>query len=502
MPSIRIKREYASLPGYDFPDAQRPNRPRSRSLAHILNPLQPPDNSRPQDDNPPDSNVSHRQPSKIQRHIMSRTLVPATLRKRSASEPGRSPSSSTNGHEGPSGHAMITLEGVSENIQIEGQDSGEPSRVGSALSLPEGSYADPQEEHHTDDIVEHLDVIDPQIATVSTLTNAANSIVIPPLSFYSRKPVVVLGEPSATDVEKGERSHRDALDRHVEDVLRKRDKFKRVMKGVWSFIQTPMGSIVALYGFLVVFWGTGIVVFLAKFINFHNANTQGFWVEICQQVETGLFTATSIGLIPFRVLDTWRICKIWRDDLPDPIYDVNYVHVLTDKEQDDLHYQQLKFMDSQTWYRPHGTQTHRAFPINTALWICILNDLNSFFQCLLSGCMWGLNRFRRPAWTTATTLPAAFVCGIAAGCLIWWGGKKTKRLEQVEQRLRAALAMDNHDAHINQNNAFTFHPSSATLYPARTRTRTPLAEKDSDTIPIVDRMVVPPAEEIHERFEV
>ena len=26
------------------------------------------------------------------------------------------------------------------------------------------------------------------------------------------------------------------------------------------------------------------------------------------------------------------------DDLPDPIYDENYVHVLTDEEQSDLHY--------------------------------------------------------------------------------------------------------------------------------------------------------------------
>lgn len=36
-----------------------------------------------------------------------------------------------------------------------------------------------------------------------------------------------------------------------------------------------------------VFWGTGIVFFLAKFINLHNDITQGFWVELCQQVETG-----------------------------------------------------------------------------------------------------------------------------------------------------------------------------------------------------------------------
>ncbi len=56
--------------------------------------------------------------------------------------------------------------------------------------------------------------------------------------------------------------------------------------------------------------------------------------------------------------------------------------------------------------------------------------------------MWSLNRFQRPAWTTATTLPACFVAGIAAGVYIWWGGKKTRRHEQVEERLRAALAME------------------------------------------------------------
>jgi len=234
------------------------------------------------------------------------------------------------------------------------------------------------------------------------------------------------------------------------------------MQGVWSFVKTPLGVVTAIYGFLVVFWGTGIVFFLAKFINLHNSITQGFWVELCQQVETGLFTLTSIGLIPFRVVDTYRIVKIWRykrriahrrrkaglpelydpDDLPDPVYDANYVHVLTEEEQMDLHYQQHKFMESQTWYRPHGTETHRAFPINIALWICILNDLNSFFQCLLSGCMWGLNRFTRPAWTTATTLPAAFIAGILSGFFIYWGGRKTKRTKEVEERLRAVLATE------------------------------------------------------------
>ena len=36
-----------------------------------------------------------------------------------------------------------------------------------------------------------------------------------------------------------------------------------------------------------VFWGAAIVFFLAKFIDFHNSNTQGLWVEISSQVENG-----------------------------------------------------------------------------------------------------------------------------------------------------------------------------------------------------------------------
>lgn len=204
------------------------------------------------------------------------------------------------------------------------------------------------------------------------------------------------------------------------------------------------------------------MIFLAKIINLHNANTQGFWVEVCSQIEDGLFAVTGIGLIPWRVLDTYRIYKIWHykrktralrakaglpqlldvDDLPDPAYDPNYVHVLSDKEQKDLHKQQEKFQRHQTWYRAHGTETHRAFPINTALLICCLNDGNSIFQIMLCATMWGLNRFQRPAWSTGCLIPAAFLCGILSAVFIWKGGQKTKRSAEVAEKLRAALAKD------------------------------------------------------------
>lgn len=115
----------------------------------------------------------------------------------------------------------------------------------------------------------------------------------------------------------------DALDRHVEHVLTKRDKLKRAARGLWDFLKTPMGVITAIYGFLVVFWGAAIVLFLLKWIDAGSDYNQKLWIgrylntsilttEISSQVVNGLFTITGVGLIPWRALDTYRIFVIWR----------------------------------------------------------------------------------------------------------------------------------------------------------------------------------------------
>ncbi|KAK7047313.1 hypothetical protein VNI00_006544 [Paramarasmius palmivorus] len=102
----------------------------------------------------------------------------------------------------------VTLEGQSVNIQVPAD--GQPGRIRSALSLDDG--VSEEGDHHHDDIVEHLEVIDPQ---VSHLTNAANSILLPPLAFYSRKPVVMPSAPppAAAGEERGTMLE-DSLDRH------------------------------------------------------------------------------------------------------------------------------------------------------------------------------------------------------------------------------------------------------------------------------------------------
>ncbi|KAL7421280.1 hypothetical protein Q5752_004165 [Cryptotrichosporon argae] len=264
------------------------------------------------------------------------------------------------------------------------------------------------------------------------------------------------------DVDALEKEH--VLDAHVKHVLSRKsatDTLRRVGRGVWAFVKTPMGAFTAVYGFLVAFWGAAIVLFLLGWIPTSSKYRQDVWVEISSQVENGLFTLTGVGLIPWRLVDTYRMSIIHTlkmktirlrkqrglppiddpNDLPDPILLADYVSVLSEKEQETLRYQQEKFAKSQTWYRPHATATHRAFPVTWALWNTILMDGNSFFQCLLCGCMWGMNWHVRPAWTTGCLIPLSFLCGIGAAVLIWQGSARTKKTGHVEDKLREALGV-------------------------------------------------------------
>lgn len=126
----------------------------------------------------------------------------------------------------------------------------------------------------------------------------------------------------------------------------------------------------------------------------------GFCIVLYTETYLGLFSLPSIGLIPCRILDTYSkcndlirdsplttvlvlgICKIWHykhktarlrgeaglpdlydaDDLPDPVYDKNYVHVLSEEEQIDLHYRQYSVSGSKLFVNVV------FFQINTCSW--------------------------------------------------------------------------------------------------------------------------------------
>ena len=113
--------------------------------------------------------------------------------------------------------------------------------------------------------------------------------------------------------------------------------------------------------------------------------------------------------------------------------------VLTPDQQAILEHHQLKYHKSHTFYRPHETPTHRAFPLALLITITVLLDCHSMFQMALGGTTWGINYHVRPQGLTAGILCCSLTCNITAGILIGVGGRRTRKKEEVEKRLRQAL---------------------------------------------------------------
>ena len=139
--------------------------------------------------------------------------------------------------------------------------------------------------------------------TPSTSTSSNNAYPFPPPNTASGFAPIPEGSPPVTpgldagrprplspnqiaegneleeDVEELEKDH--DLDKHVRHVLTrtsKKEKAKQMLKGLWIYVRTPMGFVVAIYGFLVVFWGAAIVLFLLGWIPTNSKNTQDIWI--------------------------------------------------------------------------------------------------------------------------------------------------------------------------------------------------------------------------------
>lgn len=115
------------------------------------------------------------------------------------------------------------------------------------------------------------------------------------------------------------------------------------------------------------------------------------------------------------------------------------VVVLTPEEQSKLEHHQRAFRKSHGYFRYHSTASHDAFPLKLMVAIVILLDCHSLFQGALGGCTWGINYHRRPTALTATIITCSLSCNAAAGLLIYLGGRRTKRKEEVERRIHVAL---------------------------------------------------------------
>ena len=102
----------------------------------------------------------------------------------------------------------------------------------------------------------------------------------------------------------------------------------------------------------------------------------------------------------------------------------------------------MKLAKSHTYYKPHETFTHYAFPLNYLIAIIILCDAHSCLQIALSSTTWGIDYRTRPFALTTVILCVSITCNITAGVIISIGDRKTRKKDVFSLLNRQELTGD------------------------------------------------------------
>ena len=260
---------------------------------------------------------------------------------------------------------------------------------------------------------------------------------------------------------------KEILNDHVRHMLHsRRSAFARSMKGFWKYVQKPLGFFVTLYATLITLFGLAWVLFLIGWI--YVGEKQSYLIDVVDYVLVALFAIMGDGLIPWRTVDTYHMIYIahyhhlsWsrrkkqklpdlknHNDLPSEVptnadieaglQEKMELSVLSPEQQRKLDHHAYKYSRSHTFYRPHETETHFAFPVRLLITITVLLDFHSFFQIALGSVTWSY-RHNRPQAATAAILSCSICCNVAAGVIISIGDRRTRKKEIIELQFRQSL---------------------------------------------------------------
>ncbi|KAH7097858.1 hypothetical protein BKA62DRAFT_661378 [Auriculariales sp. MPI-PUGE-AT-0066] len=351
-------------------------------------------------------------------------------------------------------------------------------------------------------VVDFLDAIDPEVSTMTNLADVQNSLFVPNLGAYldrsrpfrltrpPEKPKLdvekPLPEPPIDGVERHDTDassiirageylvmpagcvdwgkltdkERRELDEYVHFLLTsKRERMRRAWRGFKQYVGTPLGAFVVTYASLLTFWGATWVLFIIGWLS--GGSRQKYFIEICDQILTALFCTVGIGLAPFRAVDTYHMINIARlhtkslrlrderhleplpdkNDLPADEATKRRERVLSEREQLLLEYHQNKFSSSHTFYRPHETDTHRAFPLDLLIAVVCILDCHSLFQIALGSATWSISYHKEyKSILTSVILSLSISCNITGGVIIAIGNRRTRKQDVLERRLHEALS--------------------------------------------------------------
>jgi Protein of unknown function (DUF2985) len=196
------------------------------------------------------------------------------------------------------------------------------------------------------------------------------------------------------------------------------------------------------------------------------------WIEIDSQILNALFCVTGFGTIPWRFRDLYYLLQ----------YRI---------KKNEIGLRRLAGIN-RGWFRLAGSQDLPAglgpddieteisnvsesripFPISkipkapltgirappTAMWkldfVIWAMVWNTFLQAVLSGFMWGLNRYKRPPWSTGLFVALACIVAACGGIMAFVEGKHVKAIEgvPVSEKDQERLKQDRELGIIHYNN--------------------------------------------------
>ena len=232
--------------------------------------------------------------------------------------------------------------------------------------------------------------------------------------------------------------------------------FKIALWSFWKWFLTPLGFCITIYGLNVVAWGGMLFLLLCNAApamcnpDCNDINSpRRIWIEIDSQILNALFCVTGFGLIPWRFRDLYWL--------------MTYRGVFTRKKDQRTRGLRMLAGIHRNWFRLSGSDkwqtegdesqdehnpavplplTKRLAPPLTGVrapptstwrldYVIWMNVWNTFFQAVLCGFMWGMDRYNRPSWSTGLFVAIACVVAGLGGIMMGLEGKKVKKVEGV-----------------------------------------------------------------------
>jgi hypothetical protein len=238
-------------------------------------------------------------------------------------------------------------------------------------------------------------------------------------------------------------------------------------KAAWKFVITPLGFLITIYGLNVVAWGGMLFLLLCNAspamckptCNDINSPRRK-WIEIDSQILNALFCVTGFGTIPWRFRDLYyllqyrvqkkdlglrRLAGINRgwfrlagsQDLPITLGPADIEAEIANVPEGSIPFPISKLANAPlTGIRAPPT---KMWKLDFVIWAMVWN---TFLQAVLSGFMWGLNRYNRPSWSTGLFVALACIVAGCGGIMMFIEGKHVKSIEGVpisekdQERLR------------------------------------------------------------------